>query len=52
MEEKGDTECTVGNLPAHAQAKVTFAYVTQCRLHDNVATFVYPCVLSPRYTPG
>ena len=56
MEEKGDAgdifECTVGNLPAHAQAEVTFTYVTQCHFQDDVATFVYPCVLAPRYSPS
>ena len=54
MEEKGDTgdifECTVGNLPAQAEAVVTFSYVTKCDVLGSVVSLVYPCVLAPRYS--
>lgn len=60
MEEDDSTgdvfECKVGNLPPKTAAKVQFAFVTQCKVHytsgrgGGVTSFVYPCVLGPRYS--
>lgn len=58
MEEDDSTgdvfECKVGNLPPHTFAQVKFTFVTHCKVQNEgecATTFVYPCVLGPRYTP-
>ncbi|XP_062620555.1 von Willebrand factor A domain-containing protein 5A-like [Saccostrea cucullata] len=52
-DEAGDVfRLRLGNLPAKAAAKLTFAYVQELELNaDQTGTFTLPSVLNPRYIP-
>ncbi len=51
-ERSGTFTMRVGNLPPHEEAEVELTLVGPVPYKDGEATFRFPLVVAPRYTPG